>query len=219
MQRSAVLLARCLAFVETYDLSPEGRIFFPDLVRELVTRYEFQKFPREFSEFDETKGIEFLEGRRGNDVVWRLTIYSNGILLDTRSNTNISREILEEALTWGKEKFGLRYDPNMIKHVAYVSQLTFYSNVTLDALHPALKRLSQRVTDAVSEIHKEKIDYQTTAFTIQHDLLKRKNPLAGFTISPRIETPLADHKYFSEAPIPTDLHWELLEEFEAALRK
>jgi len=219
MQQAAVILARCLAFVETYDLSPVGRVFFPDVVRELAARYEFQKFPKDFSEYDENKGIEFLEGKRGNDVIWRLTIYNTGILLDTRANTKLSQEIIEEALIWGKEKFGLTYKPGMISRFAYVSQLTFYSDVTLDALNPALKKLAERVTSAVSEIHGEQIDYQTTALVIQHDLLKRKNALAAFTITPRIETPLSEHKYFSEAPLPTDLHWEFLEEFEAALRK
>ena len=219
MQQAAVILARCLAFVETYDLSPVGAVFFPDLVKELVARYEFQKYPKDFSEYDENKGIEFLEGKRGDDVICRLTIYNTGILLDTRANTKLSQEIIEEALIWGKETFGLTYKPGMIGRFAYVSQLTFYSDVTLDALNPALKKLAERVTSAVSEIHKEQIDYQATALMIQHDLLKRKNALAAFTISPRIETPLSEHKYFSEAPLPTDLHWELLEEFEAALKK
>jgi hypothetical protein len=217
MKRSAVVLARCLAFVETYDLSPDGRVFFPDLVKALVSRYEFQKFPKDFSEFDETKGIDFLEGRLGSEVIWRLTIYNNGIMIDTRSNTSISKEIIEEALSWAKETFGLRYDPSMIKRFGYVSQLTFYSDVILDRLSPALRRLSQRVTSAVSEIHNEKIEYQTTQIWIQHDQLMRKSPLAGFYISPRVETLLSEHKYFSEAPLTTDLHWELLEEFESAL--
>ena len=102
MQKSAVLLARCIAFVETYDLSPEGRVFFPEVVTELVARYNFQKFPKEYGEYDENKGIEFLEGKRGNDVIWRLTIYNTGILLDTRVNTKLSQEIIEEALIWGQ---------------------------------------------------------------------------------------------------------------------
>jgi hypothetical protein len=217
MQQAAVILARCLAFVETYDLSPRGHIFFPDLVGELVDRYQFQKFPKDFSEYDESKGIEFLEGRHGDDVIWRLTIYNTGIMVDTRENTTRSRELIEEALIWAKEKLGLTYEPEMIRRFGYVSQVTFHSDMALDTLNPVLRKLSQRVTSAVSEIQKEKVDYQTTQVYIQHDMLKRKNPLAGFTISPRIETPLSEHKYFSEAPVPTDLHWELLEEFETAL--
>lgn len=219
MKRSAVILARCIAFVETYDLSPVGRVFFPDLVKELVARYQFQNFPKDYSEFDESKGIEFLEGKINNDVIWKLTIYNNGILIDTRSNTDLSQAIIEEALQWAKGKFGLTYNPGMISRFAYVSNLTFYSEVNLAMLHPAVKKLADRITSAVSEIHKETIDYQPTSLILQHDQLKRKSPIAGFTITPRVDTPLSEHKYFSEAPLPTDLHWELLEEFEAAIKK
>lgn len=217
MQRAAVVLARCIAFVETYDLSPNGHIFFPEVVKELVDRYHFMKFPREYADFDELKGVEFLEGRWNDDVIWRLTIYSNGILLDTRSNTKRSRELIEEALAWARSKFGLNYTADMIKREAYVSQVTFHSDISFDSINPALERLAQRITSAVSEIHKQEVEYQTTAVFLQHDQLKLKNPLAPFTIAPRVETPLSEHKYFSEAPLPTDLHWELLEEFEARI--
>ncbi|MGI0080085.1 MAG: hypothetical protein ACRECH_10720, partial [Nitrososphaerales archaeon] len=217
MKRSSVVLARCIAFVETYDLSPDGRVFFPDVVRELVARYEFQKFPKDYSEFDESKGIEFAEGRRGKDVIWRLAIFNTGILIDTRLNTTLSREIVEEALLWAKEKFGLNYEPGMIKRCAYVSQVTFYSDGALDMLNPVLKRISNRVTEAVSELQQTRIEYQTTTFGIHHDPLNRKNGVAGFIVAPRAETPLSEHKYFSEAPVPTDLHWDLLEELETTL--
>jgi len=218
MNRSAVLLARCLAFVETYDLAPDGRVFFPDVAKELVARYQFQKFPTEFSQFDETKGIEFLEGKRGTEVIQKLTIYNNGILLDTRTDTGVSKEIIGEMLDWGKATFGLRYKPEMVTRYGYVSQVTFYSEGLLRALNPALNKLAADLSATVSQIQKEQIDYQVTALVFQHDLLKRKTALAGFTIIPRIETPLSEGKFFSEAPVPTDVHWNLLEQLENALK-
>ena len=217
MKRSSVLLARYLGFVETYDLSPDGRIFFPELAKGLVERYQFQKFPKEPSEFDEGKGIEFADGRRGNDVISRVVIYNFAILVETRSNTNLSQEILEDALLWAKGEFGLTYEADMIKRCAYVSQLTFYSEATLNLLNPILTTLSQRITDAVSNFQRTQTDYQTTTFGIHHDHTTRKATMAGFTVQPRAESPLDDHKYFSEAPLPTDMHWELLEDLESAL--
>jgi hypothetical protein len=217
MKRSSVVLARYLGFVETFDLSPDGRIFFPELAKALVDRYQFQRFPKEPGDFDEAKGIEFTEGRRGKDVIWRIIIYNFAVLIETRLNTKLSEELLEEALLWASEQFGLSYEPGMIKRRAYVSQLTFYSEATLNLLNPVLERMSERITDAVSEFQKTRIEYQTTTFGIHHDHTTRKAPMAGFIIQPRAETPLEDHKYFSEAPLPTDLHWELLEELESSL--
>ena len=219
MKLAAVLLARTIGFVETFDLSPRGKVFYPDLANELVQRYRFQKFPQELSDFDEQKGIEFLYGKAGEEVVERVQIFTNGILVDTRSNTSTSQAILEEALVWAAERFGLSYRPGMIKRYAYISQVSFHSNTPLNALSPALQRLADRLTSAVSEIHGERIEYQTAAVMVQHDPLKRKVPIAGFTIFPRAETPFSERKFFSEAPIPTDLHLELLKDFEAEIQK
>ncbi len=215
MQLSAIVLARALAFVETFDLAPQGRVFFPDVARELVQRYGFLKFPKELNDFDEQKGVEFVEGKLKDTVIEKLVIYNNGILLDTRANTETSRALIEETLLWAKSKFGLVYEPGMIKRVAYVSNVTFYSDVPLNALNPALQKLADRVSGAVSELQKENIEYQTSSLSIAHDPLKRKYPLAVFSIQPRTETPFSEHKFFSEAPLPTDLHIKFLEEFEA----
>lgn len=217
MKQSAVVLARALAFIETYDLTPQGGVFYPDLVRELSSRYQFQKFPTAITDFDENKGVEFLSGKLRNTVIEKLVIYSNGLLVDTRVDTKTSEAIIHEALEWGREKFGLNYKAEMISRVAYVSQVTFYSAVVLDALHPALRRLAESISARVSEIQGERLDYKTSSLMITHDPLNRKYPVAGFTIFPRAETPYSENKYFSEAPLPTNLHINLLEQFEADL--
>ncbi len=214
MKLSAILLARALGFIETSDLNPRGKIFYPDVVRQIVERYQFQKFPQQFQDFDEQKGIEFLSGKIGDEVVERLVIYNTGILIDTRSSTNTSKALLEGALSWAKSTFGLNYQPEMIRRFGYVSQITFYSEVSLNELNPALQKLADRLTSVVSEIHGEKVQYQTSSLTIHHDPLTRKNPIAGLTIFPRVDTPFSRNKYFSEAPLPTDTHIALLEEFE-----
>jgi hypothetical protein len=215
MKLSAVLLARALGFIETFDLNPKGQVFYPDVVREIVRRYQFQKFPQEFKDFDEQKGIEFLSGKAGNEVIEKLVIYNSGILIDTRSSTDTSETLIKEALAWAKDKFNLNYRPEMIRRFGYVSQITFYSEASLNTLNPALQKLADKVTEVVSMIHREKIQYQTSSVTIHHDPLARKNQVAGFTIHPRIDTPFSENKYFSEAPTPTGTHIALLEEFEA----
>jgi hypothetical protein len=217
MRRSSVVLARCLAYVETFDLSPNGRIYIPDVVAELVERYGFIKYPTDYSSLDESKGIEFTEGRLGKDVIWRLAIYTTGIVLETRENTNLSREIMEDAFLWAKDRFGLHYEPGMIKRFAYISQVTFYSDGVLGMLNPVLDKLSRRVTDVVSELQGKRVEYRAATLGIHNDALDQKNQIAGFIITPRSETPLSEHKYFSEAPVPTDVHWELLEELESAM--
>jgi hypothetical protein len=214
MKLSAVLLARALGFIETFDLTPRGGVFYPDLVKAIVERYRFQRFPQKVEEFDEQKGVEFWSGEVNGQVIDKLVIYNSGILIDTRTDTQTSRALIEDALLWAKSRFEINYEPGTIRRFGYVSQVTFHSDMTLDGLNPALQRLSDRLSEAVSGIHGHSVRYQTSSIQVHHDPLARKNPIAGFTIFPRVDTPFSEKKYFSEAPVPTDVHIALLEEFE-----
>ena len=65
MQLAAVILARALLFVESFDLNPRGKAYYPDIVQGLVEKCGFQKFPQKLEDFDETKGVDSSAGNRG----------------------------------------------------------------------------------------------------------------------------------------------------------
>jgi hypothetical protein len=216
MKLSAVTLARVLAFVETFDLNPQGTVFFPDLVAKLVEKCRFQKYPQTIQDFDEQKGVEFLAGVWDRVNVEKLTIYNNGILLDTRVSTAISEGILAEALHWAKQ-FGLTYRPDMIKRWGYVSQLTFYSDVPLLGPGPeaAITKLTSRVSEKVAQrVPDANLNYKPIRLDLDFDRSQIQFPLAPFTIQRRTIAPFSENKYFSEAPLRSEDHIALLEEFE-----
>jgi hypothetical protein len=169
---------------------------------------------------DEQKGVTFESGFWAGANIERLQIFNTGLVLDTRTSTDVSDKILEESLLWGAKEFGLVYRPGMIKRKHYVSHITFHSQMPLlPALSPPLAKLADRVSRAVSGMVEENISFEPTSFQVQHDLLTRKYSIAGFTIQRRTETPFRENKYYSEAPLPTDLHATLLGELEADLTK
>jgi hypothetical protein len=219
MKISAVILARVLGFVETFDLSPRGQVYFPEVVSKLVERYSFQKWPQKLDEFDESKGVEFLEGRIGNRPIQKLVIWTSLLVLETRSNTADSKEILEDMLLWGAANAGLSYKAGMIKRFGYVSDLTFYSDVPILSVNPALTKLAAKTSAALTDIWQEPIQYEPTNLAVGHDPMARKYGIAPFSITHRAEARFSENKYFSEAPLPTDMHIALLEEFEAAIKR
>jgi hypothetical protein len=212
---SAIIQARVLAFVEMYDLDPKGRVFPPEMLQQISKYGNFAKAPQ-VAELDEQKGIEFQMGKIGDTVVDALKLYNTLLVLETHSNTTSSKLALENLLEWGKQQLGLRYEPGMIRHWAYVSILTFYSESNILALanNPAAK-LATKVTGAVSEIWKQPLTFEARAMSISHDPMLLKNGIASFLISPRGDTPYTENKFYSEAPLPTDMHIKFLEEFEA----
>jgi hypothetical protein len=218
VQLSAIILARVLGFIETFDLSPKGRIFYPDIIPEIVQRYKFQKFPTTFEQLDEAKGIEFHEGKIGDKVIQKFVIWNTLLVVETRSSTADSKQILEEMLTWGREKFGLNYRPGMIKRFGYVSDVSFYSDLPLLTVSPILTKLAAKTATALSEIWQEPVHYEPVNLVVGHDPLARKYGIAPFSITRRAEARFSENKYFSEAPLPTDTHVSLLEEFEAGVK-
>jgi len=156
-------------------------------------------------------------GRLGNSTIEQLIIYTYGIVLDTRVSTQESKRLLEEAFQWGSRELGLVYNPSMVKRWQYTSQVTFRTNTRLGA-HSAFQKLADKVTKAVTETMGENLDYELANASIDYDQLTRKHPLGRFSIQRRDNTPFSENKYYSDAPLPTDVHIRLLEEFEADLR-
>ena len=120
----------------------------------------------------------------------------------------------------GAAKFDLSYNPGSIKRFAYISDLTFYSEVPLlgVACQPLIN-LAAKTSDALSEIWQEPVQYYPANLAVGHDPMARKNGIAPFSITHRAEARYSENKYFSEAPLPTDMHIAFLEEFEAGIKR
>jgi hypothetical protein len=214
MELAAINQARALAFVEPIDLNPRGKVFYPELVEAIVKRYGFQKFPQKPEEFDESKGVNFAVGRLGDAVIDEFIIYTHGLLLGTRVSTQESRRLLEEAMQWGT-KLGLLNRP--VSRWQYASQLTFYSKFSLTSVSPAIQKLADGIAKTVNPLVGQNLRYELVTIMVDYDQLERKHALGRFSIQRRDNTPFSENKYFSDAPLPTDVHIRLLEEFEAAI--
>jgi len=216
MKLSSILLARVVAFFEISELKPRGAVFFPDVTRELVKRYGFQKFPKNYDEWESEKGAEFITGKIGDEVIGKLILWNTGITIETRSGTEMGKDLLIEMLDWAKKNFSLAEGPEIIRDWAYISDLSFYSDVPLLSTGPK-DRLAERISAELQSILKPPLDYLPLAFSIGHDPLLRKHGRAPFTIQRRADTPFENNLYFSEAPLPTQVHLKLLAEFEQDL--
>ncbi len=214
MQLKAVITARLLGFVELATLNPEGKVFFPNIVSGVVDRFSFQKYPTTPEQFDESKGIEFLDGQWNGVNVSKLTIYNNGFLVDTQSSTDDSERILIESLEWATKEFGITFDQKMIYRKRYLSDLVFSTDVpVLDGSEP-INKLRQNLCDAMEEILDERLHYAGIRLDIDFERFQRQAPIAPLTIQRRNDYAFSDNTYFSEAPLPTELHCDLLEQYE-----
>jgi len=206
-----------MVWIEPTDLNSRPIPFYPDIVKALASRYNFLKVPEKIEEFDESKGITFSQGRLGDAAIDQLVIYTYGIGLSTRISTEKSKQLLEDALTWASKELGLTFKADMARRWLYTSHLTFYSDVMPSKFPRPIMELSDKVSRIMQELTQENLKYEPIVISIDYDPLTRKHPLGPFTIQRRDNTPFSEGKYFSSAPLQTEMHIKLLEDFEKAL--
>jgi len=216
MQLSAVLLARVAFFVESVDLNSHGQAFYPAVIRGLVERYHFQSFPQKIEDYDEQKGVTLAVGTSGDRTIDKVVIYNWGLTIDTRSSTSEAEQLLDEALMWGAANLRLTYNRAMIKRKAYLSQITFNSDAVLLPLNSDLGNIEKAVSEAVSSNLKLRYKFKPVGIMLGADPEEQVIPVQRFSIERRERIAFSENKYFSSAPIPTDLHLSLLAEYERA---
>ncbi|HKT13416.1 MAG TPA: hypothetical protein VJW77_16475 [Terriglobia bacterium] len=224
MNITAVMLARVLAFIDVFELNPQGAAFYPDLTAGIIERFRFQKYPEKYEDFDESKGVSFLSGTWQGVNVEKLVIYNNGILVDTRVSTSKSEEILDESLSWAADKFNLRYQPSMVRRKRYLSNLIFETEVPIlqggvgyvGGTETPIEKLCERVGRSVATLAGQDLgQYHPIRLDLDFEKLETQVPIAPFSIQRRGTASFDENKYFSEAPLQTDVHVTLLKSFES----
>jgi hypothetical protein len=216
LRQPAILLARVIAYVDAPDLLP-GAVYAPDLANEVASRYGFQKFPQKVEDYELKKGVEFIGGKLESLFIQKFAIWENIVTVETRTSTDDCKGFLEDVLRWAVTKFGATYTLDKIQRFAYISDVSFYSDAPLLSLNNALTNLQTRTSRALSEIWQESVEYLPTSVKIGHDPVARHLPIAPFSIERKGTSRFSENKYFSEAPLPTKLHLEMLEAFEAEI--
>jgi len=214
MKIIAIAMARAICFVSLEDLNPRGRIFYPDLSKGLVEEFRFQKAPTGLWELDLQSGISFEDGKVGDIVVQKLSIYRTGFVIDTISSTSDSEKALEDILGWGVKNFGVNYHPSMITRTGYYSQIVAHLDLPLDRLNPVLASTSKIVSEMVARNFNMSIPYETSAVHLSFDPSRTTLTPGGFSIEKRAGHPFSENRYFCGAPLRTEEHIDVLQRFE-----
>jgi len=219
MKLLSVQRARSIWFINLVDLNPHGRNVF-SLIAPVIEKYRFVQFPTKPEELDLSKGINFVGGSfqkdPKNDIAIDLTIYNDGFLADTRSSTEDSDSFLDDFLSWIAGEFGLVPYKEILRSKAYFSELWVKTNKSLNALNPELENFGKRLSSLIVGHDHHPILFETYGISFW------TNPTITFPPGPfkfeRAENiPFGENRYYSAAPLQTNIHLEMLTELEGIL--
>lgn len=219
MKLLSVQRARSIWLVNLVDLNPHGRNVF-SLIAPVIAKYKFVQFPAKPEELDLSKGINFVGGSfqkdPQNDIAIDLTVFNDGFIADTRSSTVDSDAFLDGFFSWISKEFGLVPYKEILRSRVYVSELWVKTDKSLNALNPKLENFAKRLTSLIVGHKHHHILFETYGISLW------TNPTITIPPSPfkfeRAEgVPFNENRYYSTAPLQTDVHLELLEELENIL--
>lgn len=221
MKLLAVKQARSIWLVNIVDLNPRGLSLLA-LIPPVIERYKFQLYPTKAEEMfgANIKEIKFIGGSFQTDlhhiIGVDLTMFNDGLVVDTRSSTKDSDTFLNDLLIWVSTEFGLVPYQEVLKSKVYVSELWVQTDKSLNSLNPNLDKFAKRITSLIEGHSHHPIAYETSGIMFWTDpsVINPPNP---FRFERIIDRPFSENRYYSAAPLQTEIHLEMLEELESIL--
>ncbi len=214
MELISITQARVVALIEFQQWDPFGKALTLETIAKMGGRYSFTKIPQKLEEIDLQKGIQLDQGRLGEIQIDKITILMNGIIIDTRSSTVDSEKVLTDLIDLAHEAFGAVIKP-VRQH--FGSQILFRSRMRLAALNPILPKIADTLTERTSADLKHPFTFEPSAVLLSVDTSQAKVAPSMFSIERRVDIPFAENTYFSNAPLRTQEHIELVKAFEESL--
>jgi len=216
MKLLSINLARSIWLAPILDFNPKGirldRILFPFL----IDTYKFRQYPSLKEIEDLSKGIVFSDGEFAINsdhlIVVNLTIYNDGMVVDTRSSTEHSEAFLNDAFSQFSEISKVPPYQSIIRERLYVSEVYVSSDKSLELINPKLKQISKYLSQ---NVEKDKT-FQVGGISFWPDQTSKTNP-RPFLFERVLNTPFSENRYFSAAALPTEKHLELLDKLERIL--
>jgi hypothetical protein len=217
-----VLLARAIQMFRV--LGTTG--YLPEIAQKINDRYEFVSRPKNeellppAEDAGQPKGAEFKHGRiRRADgrvvIVHLLTLFNDGVVVDTTTSTDDSDFILDDLTHWAKSEIR---DLTPLKPRLYVSHLEIQAAVPAENYAPAFGSLGPKISTFLIDYGSDISTYQVSAITLNFDQIGKVPPHPGvFHMERRLNAPFKDNMWFAQAPLKTNDHIALLHELEVGL--
>lgn len=230
-----VKLARSIWLFDIMDLNPKGRDLLGDLVTWIKDAYNFAVAPDPDNPVPNTApvvtpvpqtappqapgGLLFQKGSfRVREEIYvaisALTVYNDGIVVDTTSSTDDADQFADDLLKSAASEFGLSYDAETVRRRLYLSELIVRSDLMLASLNPSLAAFTERLPNRLPEGSRQRFEVASIGFWSEPND-------AGLHRVIRIERqlgkPFSEHRFYSEAPLQTRVHFEVLEDLERSV--
>jgi len=195
-------------------IRPQGQVYRPELIYKISQRYSFAKHPQDY----EAASLNFLIGKFENVEIGALQIYNDGIIVESKADTNLIDNFIDDFAAWCASEFDIVSSAISRNQKFYESTLIVQSDVALETAFAPKSSVSATIDKFFSQSHIEGV-YKNTGFILNHDT-SEKGPgttSRSHIIERRIHTSFEQNVYYSISPLRTSEHIKFLSSLEKIL--
>jgi hypothetical protein len=188
------------------------------LLRAFETRYGFLQGPRSVTDFDTAKGITFVHGFFGDNIVIdRFQIFNDGVVCETRAPVEQADLFIEDALKWASEEANLEAGPERAR--IYNSHIVVQTSAQVEEKFGIFSDVGSQIARIIGTYGGQHLtDYKIIGFRLYYDGFSLPAPKpAPFLFERREGQPHDSGLYFSVAPLRTTDHLAVLDNLETLL--
>lgn len=207
MELVSIENSRVISLFRTARL--DGQLYLPRAAEALSGRYRFSEYPETYRDLS-GDAAEFRHGIF-QDAAIDLGIYNDGVIVTSRSNTNLLDEFLNDLREMLHDNLGLSTYHTQPVNMIYESTLLIQSEEELLAPLNKLSNVSKDISRRLYNNSEIETEYTSFGFSFATDVSKipGTKPLA-FRIERPIGVDFSFNQYLSTAPLKTDDHLEVL---------
>jgi hypothetical protein len=193
---------------------PAGALYQPEAMEKLVRRYLFAKHP---SVDDLTKNARLFAIGKFKDIqISEFAIYPDGIIVSSASNSKILDEFIDDLFGWAREEFGL------IPTLDSIHEKTYESNIVVKAASDITTVIapSAAAIAAVNKVYGSdrypaaELAHSGFIFSVDETTFPGVKKPVKFIVDRRLRVPIEQNFFYSQAPLTTDDHLDVLRAFE-----
>ncbi len=208
---------RITLLVDILELSPKRGVYVQELVAPIVDRYQFSLVPK--NEDQSTETLRFEHGRmQDGEYIPLLEIYPQGIIVHS-IDTAIGDAFLKDLFDTGTKEFGLQRLSPSVKKVYWSVILADFNSDIAEPLG-RWERFFQFYNTKLSGLYGIETPASVQSIAIRPDPEKMQPRLSSllqdFTLQRRIYFPYERQRFLSSAPLPTEVHVDMLKRLDKA---
>lgn len=193
-----------------------------ELFKKLHERYSFAKSPKHPLDLNEKGTLAFQLGTFVNSAKTPLnvtfTIYNNGFSAETSSSTKDATEFLNDLAAWMAKEFGFVVPPKENVNRAYFSQINVHLDAALSAVNSKLPSITKLLDVNVKTLDGNPRVFDTGALIFWTQDVGQPLAPSAFRLERKWGAPFSSNHYFSQAPLETQQHLDLVGELEKLLK-